>query len=299
VSLQSSEAFGCLCMAAAVQRIAIGASASRCGTRGALCRSHSRSCRRASVAAPYRQSEPRAGSADTGAAAHTGVDFKRRRGRENSASRPTIRAMTGTAARRRHLGCIRLRSSSVDRPTICVQFFGRFHAHGLPNKRKMPSIYRHFCIRPMLTRRSARPVGFVQPRTGVSFWMLLSSSPMGAENAGHRGAVILAPACGRDEARVGIFEMIKDYRARKLEWFEKHAGLGGWVGTIGAIIAVFVAWGLARSEYLRAQRLDDARVNTEINLISRTASEFDPIVQRYLALSKANDPNAAGYATNT
>jgi hypothetical protein len=81
-----------------------------------------------------------------------------------------------------------------------------------------------------------------------------------------------------------------------LLWCEDHAGLGGWVGAVGAIVAILAAWGLARSGYLRTQRLEDARVNTEINLVSRTASEFDySIVQRYLALSKANDPNAAGY----
>jgi hypothetical protein len=32
-----------------------------------------------------------------------------------------------------------------------------------------------------------------------------------------------------------------------LDWFEKHAGLGGWVG---AIVAIFVTWGLARAESL-------------------------------------------------
>jgi hypothetical protein len=52
---------------------------------------------------------------------------RRRRGRENSPSRPTIWGMT-----------------VFDRPTISVQFFGRFHAHGFPNKWKMPSIYRNF-----------------------------------------------------------------------------------------------------------------------------------------------------------
>ena len=57
----------------------------------------------------------------------TGDLTRRRRGRENSPSRPTIWGMT-----------------VFDRPTISVQFFGRFHAHGFPNKWKMPSIYRSF-----------------------------------------------------------------------------------------------------------------------------------------------------------
>lgn len=44
--------------------------------------------------------------------------------------------------------------------------------------------------------------------------------------------------------------MIKDYRP-KPDWFERHAGLGGWVGGIGAIIAIFAAWYLAHAEYTR------------------------------------------------
>ena len=74
----------------------------------------------------------------------TGVSTRRRRGRENSPSRPTIRGMT-----------------VVDRPTISEQFFGQFHAHGFPNRWKTPSTYIYFCTRPRRTRRSARPVVFL------------------------------------------------------------------------------------------------------------------------------------------
>jgi hypothetical protein len=49
----------------------------------------------------------------------------------------------------------------VDRPTISGQFLGRFHAHGLPNKLKMPSIYRHFRPSPSapVDRRGAKQRG--------------------------------------------------------------------------------------------------------------------------------------------
>jgi hypothetical protein len=60
-----------------------------------------------------------------------GGSTRRRRGRENSPSRPTIGGMT-----------------VVDRPTISEQFFGRFHAHGFPGRWEMPSIYIHFCASP-------------------------------------------------------------------------------------------------------------------------------------------------------
>jgi hypothetical protein len=80
-----------------------------------------------------------------------------------------------------------------------------------------------------------------------------------------------------------------------IRWCDHHAGLGGWVGAIGAIIAVFVTWGLARSEYLRVQRLEDGRINLQISLIRRTVSEFDLTVQQYLELLKANDSEAVWY----
>jgi hypothetical protein len=80
-----------------------------------------------------------------------------------------------------------------------------------------------------------------------------------------------------------------------LDWFEKHSGLGGWVGALGAIVAIFVAWGLARAEYLRAQRLEADRVNAEITLFVKITSEFQPIAERYLELVDAHDPAAIDY----
>jgi hypothetical protein len=45
----------------------------------------------------------------------------------------------------------------------------------------------------------------------------------------------------------------------------------------------------------KAQLDENAKVNAEINVISRTAVEFDPIVQEYVKLVRANDPQANGY----
>ena len=58
--------------------------------------------------------------------------------------------------------------------------------------------------------------------------------------------------------------MVKDDRTSWCDWFERHASLGGWVGAVGAIAAIFAAWLLAQTEYLRAQRLEDGRVNAQI-----------------------------------
>jgi hypothetical protein len=80
-----------------------------------------------------------------------------------------------------------------------------------------------------------------------------------------------------------------------LGWLETHSGLGGWVGAAGAIIAIFVAWGIARDEYLRLQRVEAERVKAEISLIMRTANDFDPLAQQYITLYNANAPEAAGY----
>ena len=88
---------------------------------------------------------------------------------------------------------------------------------------------------------------------------------------------------------------ISDRWRRLLYWAERHAGLGGWVGAIGAIIAIFVTWSLARSEYLRTLQVEHARMNAEISLIREAAAEFDPIVQQYIKLYEARDPRAKDY----
>jgi hypothetical protein len=80
------------------------------------------------------------------------------------------------------------------------------------------------------------------------------------------------------------------------DWTEKHPGLGGWVGAAGAIIAIFAAWGLARAEYNRVQRVEHERANSEIALFIRVTSEVLPFVQRYVALAEAQDPSAIGYS---
>ena len=76
---------------------------------------------------------------------------------------------------------------------------------------------------------------------------------------------------------------VKDFKlnGRWCDWFERHVRLGGWVGAVGAIAAIFAAWLLAQAEYLGAQRLEDGRVNAQISLIGNTASQFDSLVQQY------------------
>src|SRR5260370_14222212 len=88
---------------------------------------------------------------------------------------------------------------------------------------------------------------------------------------------------------------IGNYTQLLIDWAEKHAGLGGWVGEIGDIIAIFVTWGLARAEYSRAQRLEDNRVNAEISLFMRITSEYQPFVQDYLKLVDAHERAAIDY----
>jgi hypothetical protein len=77
-----------------------------------------------------------------------------------------------------------------------------------------------------------------------------------------------------------------------LEWTEKHAGLGGWVGAFGAVIAIFVTWGLARAEYLRSKRQRMARVKEEIFLISSIVYEFDAMVHGYERAALGHDSTA-------
>jgi hypothetical protein len=89
--------------------------------------------------------------------------------------------------------------------------------------------------------------------------------------------------------------MVKDDRTSWCDWFERHASLGGWVGAVGAIAAIFAAWLFAQTEYLRAQRLEDGRVNAQISLIGDTASQFDPLVQQYIKLALEKDSKVMEY----
>jgi hypothetical protein len=81
-----------------------------------------------------------------------------------------------------------------------------------------------------------------------------------------------------------------------LDWTEKHAGLGGWVGGLGAVLAVLLTWGLARAEYLRNRRQAAARTRSEIDLINRIISDFElTIYKPYVELAMVNDAGASGF----
>ena len=80
--------------------------------------------------------------------------------------------------------------------------------------------------------------------------------------------------------------MIKDFRAAVRSWFDQHAGLAGWITVLVAIVAALAAM---TADRLATQRDKDAKVNAEINQISRTVSEFDPIVEQDIKLVRARD----------
>jgi hypothetical protein len=81
-------------------------------------------------------------------------------------------------------------------------------------------------------------------------------------------------------------------RATVRSWFDQHAGLAGW---ISVLVAMAVAFAVILADRLSIQRDRNAAVNAEINQISRTASEFDPIAQQYIKLVHAHDPQANSY----
>jgi hypothetical protein len=81
-------------------------------------------------------------------------------------------------------------------------------------------------------------------------------------------------------------------RATVRSWVDQHAGLAGWISVLAAIAVAFAVIGADR---LSTQRDKNVPVNAEINQISRAASEFDPIVQQYIKLVHAHDPQANGY----
>lgn len=79
-----------------------------------------------------------------------------------------------------------------------------------------------------------------------------------------------------------------------LNWTERHPGLGGWVGAVGVVIAIFVTWGLSRAEYFRTKRQERARRLAEIDLLRKIITVFESQVQRYKELGPDN-PEAAGF----
>ena len=95
-----------------------------------------------------------------------------------------------------------------------------------------------------------------------------------------------------------IWRTVKAWWTKFSDWCERHRGLGTWAGAVGTIAAILGAWYLARAEYVRAQQIEDGRVNAEINLISRTASQFDPLVQQYIKLRHDGDAKAKGFYNN-
>jgi hypothetical protein len=78
-----------------------------------------------------------------------------------------------------------------------------------------------------------------------------------------------------------------------LEATEKHAGLGGWVGAIGAVLAItvavvgiFVALSIARSEYRHSRIEEQKRRRAEIDLITNIINAFEALVRRYSGLDQ-------------
>ena len=85
------------------------------------------------------------------------------------------------------------------------------------------------------------------------------------------------------------------------DWTEKHPGLGTWFGAAGAIIAILAAWGLARAEYNRVQRVEAARFNSEIALYLRREGvrQIDERSDRVQAADEGTHPRRHGRSDQT
>jgi hypothetical protein len=88
---------------------------------------------------------------------------------------------------------------------------------------------------------------------------------------------------------------LNGYLQSVLEWPEKHAGLGGWVGALGAIVAVFVGWLIARNEYLRNQRQAAARLKAEMVLMLEVVIEFEVALEQFVNFFNAEDSRTEEY----
>jgi hypothetical protein len=79
------------------------------------------------------------------------------------------------------------------------------------------------------------------------------------------------------------------------DWCDVHEGLGGWVGAVGAIIAVFVAWALSRAEYRRTMRENARHQAASIETIRLIIIAFDAMLSSYVRLAVAEHHGANGF----
>src|SRR5277367_5088551 len=90
-------------------------------------------------------------------------------------------------------------------------------------------------------------------------------------------------------------ELARDYGHVAVDRAERHSGLGGWVGALGSILAIFVAWYLARREYLRIWRRQAMLRSQEIDLIQQIILDFESLVQSYVEAALGGRPEANNF----
>ena len=90
-------------------------------------------------------------------------------------------------------------------------------------------------------------------------------------------------------------ELARDYGHIAIDWAERHSGLAGWVGALGSILAIFIAWYLARREYLRIWRRQAMLRSQEIDLIQQIILDFETLVQSYVEAALAGGPEANNF----
>lgn len=67
------------------------------------------------------------------------------------------------------------------------------------------------------------------------------------------------------------------------------------LGAIGAILAIFVTWGLARAEYQRTKRQLIAQRFTKVALFRGIIREFDQLLQQYVKAVFSNETEAIAF----
>jgi hypothetical protein len=78
-------------------------------------------------------------------------------------------------------------------------------------------------------------------------------------------------------------------------WCDDYEGLGAWVGSIGAIIAIFVAWGLARSEYRRTRRESIHQKLRQIDMLQGVIFVARDIIAEYERAAKKSRIHARSF----
>jgi hypothetical protein len=79
------------------------------------------------------------------------------------------------------------------------------------------------------------------------------------------------------------------YISDLLQWAETHAGLGGWVGATGALLAILATWLVANGQMRRDRRARISERKQYVDLISDSITGLENILEPFLVIARSGN----------